>query len=358
MKKSKILLGVLLAILMVALFSVTAMAATVTPGGSTSVSFSVPDVCGVQVTDVSSSGSSSLSVGSASVSASGALTDGSVGASANKTTYYVSVDVSASSGAKVGDSITVTIYYDYTENGDDGFKSSSTSETVTVVGGGSGGGDTPITPDQPTKPDKPSEPAVKIDYSELNKWIKEKQGLDSSKYTKDTWDVVEDAYNKALNLRNSKKQDAVDAGAKALKEAIEGLKEMDYTLLEEAIAAAKKLGDSEELGNLWMKLADALKDGVGLLTSNDQQAVNDGAALINSIISQLNEELEKLREANAVYEGDYCNISIHHVWPILFFVSLGVNVVLAIVAIMLGKRRMGNKKDNTPLVDYQISDDE
>ena len=133
---------------------------------------------------------------------------------------------------------------------------------------------------------------------------------------------------------------------------------MDYTLLEEAIAAAKKLGDSEELGNLWMKLADALKDGVGLLTSNDQQAVNDGAALINSIISQLNEELEKLREANAVYEGDYCNISIHHVWPILFFVSLGVNVILAIVAIMLGKRRMGNKKDNTPLVDYQISDDE
>ena len=354
MKKSKILLGVLLAILMVALFSVTAMAATVTPGGSTSVSFSVPDVCGVQVTDVSSSGSSSLSVGSASVSASGALTDGSVGASANKTTYYVSVDVSASSSAKVGDSITVTIYYDYTVDGD-GYSSSSTSETVTVVSGGSV---TPGDPDQPTQPDKPSEPAVKIDYSELNKWIKEKQELDGSKYTKDTWGVVEDAYNKALNLRYSKSQDAVDAGAKALKEAIEGLKEMDYTLLEEAIAAAKKLGDSEELGSLWMKLADALKDGVGLLTSNDQQAVNDGAALINSIISQLNEELEKLREANAVYEGEYCNIPIHHVWPILFFVSLGVNVILAVVAIMLGKRRKGNKKDNTPLVDYQISDDE
>lgn len=357
MKKSKILLGVLLAVLMISLLSVTAMAATVTPGGSTSISLSVPDVCGVQVTDVSSSGSSSLSAGSASVSGSGFI-EGGVGFGSSQATYYVSVDVSASSSAKVGDSLTVTIYYDYTTDSID-LHSSSYTETVTVVGGGSsGGGDTPITPDQPTQPDKPSEPAVKIDYSELNKWIKEKQGLDSSKYTKDTWDPVEEAYNKALNLRNSKKQDAVDAGAKALKEAIEGLKEMDYTLLEEAIAAAKKLGDSEELGSLWMKLADALKDSVGLLTSNDQQAVNDGAALINSIISQLNEELEKLREANAVYEGDYCNISIHHVWPILFFVSLGVNVILAIVAIMLGKRRMGNKKDNTPLVDYQISDDE
>ena len=352
MKKSKILLGVLLAVLMISLLSVTAMAVTVTPGGSTSVSFSVSDVCGVQIDSYDGSGSSSLSVGSASVS--GGTSSGSVGYSAEPTTFWISVDVSASSSAKVGDSITVSISYYYSVDGTD-ISPSSYTETVTVVSGGV----TPDpTPDQPDQPTQPTEPAVKIDYSELNKWIKEKQGLDSSKYTKDTWDVVEDAYNKALNLRNSKKQDAVDAGAKALKEAIEGLKEMDYTLLEEAIAAAKKLGDSEELGSLWMKLADALKDGVGLLTSNDQQAVNDGAALINSIISQLNEELEKLREANAVYEGDYCNISIHHVWPILFFVSLGVNVILAIVAIMLGKRRKGNKKDNTPLVDYQISDDE
>lgn len=352
MKKSKILLGVLLAVLMISLLSVTAMAVTVTPGGSTSVSFSVSDVCGVQIDSYDGSGSSSLSVGSASVS--GGTSSGSVGYSAEPTTFWISVDVSASSSAKVGDSITVSISYYYSVDGTD-ISPSSYTETVTVVSGGV----TPDpTPDQPTQPDKPSEPAVKIDYSELNKWIKEKQELDGSKYTNDTWSVVEEAYGKALNLRYSKSQDAVDAGAKALKEAIEGLKEMDYTLLEEAIAAAKKLGDSEELGSLWMKLADALKDGVGLLTSNDQQAVNDGAALINSIISQLNEELEKLREANAVYEGEYCNIPIHHVWPILFFVSLGVNVILAVVAIMLGKRRKGNKKDNTPLVDYQIGDDE
>ncbi len=352
MKKSKILLGALIAILMIALLSVTAMAATVTPGGSTTVSMTVSGL-GADCS-VSASGSSSLSIGELGGSGGDFMSSGGLQVSENPSTFEFWVTVSASSNAKVGDSIDVTFTYTYSNN--EGPMGPYTStETVTVV---SGGGVTPGDPDQPTQPDKPSEPAVKIDYSELNKWIKEKQGLDSSKYTKDTWDPVEEAYNKALNLRNSKKQDAVDAGAKALKEAIEGLKEMDYTLLEEAIAAAKKLGDSEELGNLWMKLADALKDGVGLLTSNDQQAVNDGAALINSIISQLNEELEKLREANAVYEGDYCNISIHHVWPILFFVSLGVNVILAIVAIMLGKRRMGNKKDNTPLVDYQISDDE
>lgn len=352
MKKSKILLGALIAILMIALLSVTAMAATVTPGGSTTVSMTVSGL-GADCS-VSASGSSSLSIGELGGSGGDFMSSGGLQVSENPSTFEFWVTVSASSSAKVGDSIDVTFTYTYSNN-DGPMGPYTTTETVTVI---SGGGVTPGDPDQPTQPDKPAEPAVKIDYSELNKWIKEKQELDGSKYTNDTWGVVEDAYNKALNLRYSKSQDAVDAGAKALKEAIEGLKEMDYTLLEEAIAAAKKLGDSEELGNLWMKLADALKDGVGLLTSNDQQAVNDGAALINSIISQLNEELEKLREANAVYEGDYCNISIHHVWPILFFVSLGVNVILAIVAIMLGKRRMGNKKDNTPLVDYQISDDE
>ncbi len=351
MKKSKILLGALLAILMVALLSATAMAATVTPGGSTTVSMSV-NAKGANC-DVSSSGSSSLTVGSIQGSG-GALGSGGVQYGDTDTTLNFWVTVSASPTAKVGDSIDVTFTYE-TSVGEGLLGPYTYTETVTVVSGGSV---TPGDPDQPTQPTQPTEPAVKIDYSELNKWIKEKQELDGSKYTNDTWGVVEDAYNKALNLRNSKSQDAVDAGAKALKEAIEGLKEMDYTLLEEAIAAAKKLGDSEELGSLWMKLADALKDGVGLLTSNDQQAVNDGAALINSIISQLNEELEKLREANAVYEGEYCNIPIHHVWPILFFVSLGVNVILAIVAIMLGKRRKGNKKDNTPLVDYQIGDDE
>ena len=65
MKKSRILLGALIAILMVALLGVTAMAATVTPGGSTSISFSVSAVCGVQVIGGSASGGS---VGGYSVS--------------------------------------------------------------------------------------------------------------------------------------------------------------------------------------------------------------------------------------------------------------------------------------------------
>ena len=56
-------------------------------------------------------------------------------------------------------------------------------------------------------------------------------------------------------------------------------------------------------------------------------------------------------------EGDYCNIKIHKIWPILFFVSLGVNVLMGSVIVALVTRKKKNRKDNTPLVDYDIDDD-
>lgn len=130
MKKSKVLLGALIAVMMIALLSVTAMSATTTPGGSTSVSFSVPDICGIQATGVETSGSSNFTVSSPYVSGRG-LVIGSVGANSEPTTYTVTVDITASSEAKTGDSITITIYYDYTVDGD-GYSSDSYTETVTI----------------------------------------------------------------------------------------------------------------------------------------------------------------------------------------------------------------------------------
>lgn len=130
MKKGKILLGVMLAILMVALFSVTAMSATTTPGGSTSISFSVSGICGIQATSVDANGSPNFTVSSPRVSGSGFI-HGSVGFGAEPTTYTVTVDVAASAEARVGDSVTITVYYDYTVDGTD-LGSSSYTETVTI----------------------------------------------------------------------------------------------------------------------------------------------------------------------------------------------------------------------------------
>ena len=54
----------------------------------------------------------------------------------------------------------------------------------------------------------------------------------------------------------------------------------------------------------------------------------------------------------------FCNISIHKVWPILFFISLAANVVLVVVLVKKNGTKKKNQVDNTPLVDYDISDDE
>ena len=47
----------------------------------------------------------------------------------------------------------------------------------------------------------------------------------------------------------------------------------------------------------------------------------------------------------------------HRVWPILFFISLGLNAILVAVIGMAAAKKKKNAKDDTPLVDYDIGDD-
>ena len=84
-----------------------------------------------------------------------------------------------------------------------------------------------------------------------------------------------------------------------------------------------------------------------MLGSDDQAQVDAAAKQINDLIEQL-----------AGGNGKFCNISIHKVWPILFFISLAANVVLVVVLVKKNGTKKKNQVDNTPLVDYDISDDE
>ena len=47
----------------------------------------------------------------------------------------------------------------------------------------------------------------------------------------------------------------------------------------------------------------------------------------------------------------------HRIWPILFFISLALNVVFIVVIVVAVIRRKKNAKDDTPLVNYDIGDD-
>ena len=57
-------------------------------------------------------------------------------------------------------------------------------------------------------------------------------------------------------------------------------------------------------------------------------------------LTELMEVLEQLANKPADKEptGEFCNISIHYVWPILFFISLAVNAVLVILYFVRRKK--------------------
>ena len=65
-----------------------------------------------------------------------------------------------------------------------------------------------------------------------------------------------------------------------------------------------------------------------------------------------------MKQILAASGDELCNVKIHAVWPILFFISLAVNVVLVILVAKKSNRRKMSRRDSTPLVVYDISDDE
>jgi cbb3-type cytochrome oxidase subunit 3 len=210
---------------------------------------------------------------------------------------------------------------------------------------------------------------VKIDFTELNEQRDIAAGLSQGKYTAESWQVFADALAKANSLRNSKDQAAVDAAAKALKEAIAGLVEMDYSKLIAAMDQVANLTANDELAELFRQLFEANAEGKQLLSSGDQAAVDAGAAKITDLLAKIAAKLEELKKSDIVEvdkevevevmpSDDYCNIQIHKVWPILFWISFVLNLCFIGLIVFYFVRKKQNQKDNTPLVDYDISDDE
>lgn len=196
-------------------------------------------------------------------------------------------------------------------------------------------------------------PQVNIDYTELKKQIGIAEGLNKGDYTAESWAALEKALANAKNHLTSKNQAAVDKAAADLAAAIAALVKMDYSKLEEAIKNGNDLFGSDPLGKLWKELFDALLNGVGLIGSGDQAAVDAAAKNILSIIEALKKALAEALEkgegtiqppqpGGCEHEGPFCNIDIHKLWPILFFVSMIGNVALVVVIIVIKKK--SNKK--------------
>jgi len=206
---------------------------------------------------------------------------------------------------------------------------------------------------------------VKINYDKLNKQIEIAEGLKEADYDAEAWKVFAEVLKAAKELTKSKDQAAVDKGARDLTEALTTLVGVDHTKLRAAIDKVAEHSQAPVLSSLWYQMIDVLDQAEELLESTDQAAVDAGVARLESLIDQI-AKAAAAAEPGTVTEqvpveveptDDYCNIGIHKLWPILFFVSLALNVGFAAVIIIYLIRRKKNQQDDTPLVDYDIDDD-
>ena len=272
--------------------------------------------------------------------------------------------VKIKSTAQAGDTCSITFTYNRGTDGT-GMTVQSGADTATIQVLKKEVVD-PTTPTTPTTPTEPTPGETKIDRTELEKQITLAKSLNEKDYTTESWATLADALKNAQDRMTTGDQNAVDAAAKQLAAAIEALKRVDYTKLEAALESVKGLGD-EKFGDLLKQLMDAMFEGEKLMESNDQGAIDAAAAKIADLVEQIRKQLGEMTTVGTIVDGEpnegepsgkYCNIKIHYVWPIIAIVSLIVNVALIAVIVVYMNKKKKNQKDNTPLVDYNIADDE
>jgi len=385
----------------------------VLPGESTVVSFKVSNILGIDGT-ITVEDPNGIVSSSSITSVNTALAGNFSGekfiyatSDMNAADFTINYKVTLNSGVTAGKECVVTFKYEVTDTSL--ALSDWKTETQTIVVGKKAdvttiyipGGDRPpyetLAPADTTKPEettkpiettppteppvttkppvtvKPSEPdtpvVVTVDYTELKKQIEIAEGLNQFKYTADSWANLAKALEEGKAALSSKKQEVVDNAAAALAKAISELVELDFSALLAAIERVEAFLNSNEIAKKAQELITALANAQALLNSaTDQATIDAAAAELASLMEQLEQllaslftEKEIIKEVEKIVEvepeGDYCNIPIHHVWPILFFVSLAVNVGLIVLVVVFVVRKKKTQVDDTPVVDYDIGDD-
>ena len=202
--------------------------------------------------------------------------------------------------------------------------------------------------------ENPDNPPPTIDYTKLAEQIARAEALDETKYTEETWERLEYSLETARNALTSKVQAVVDGAALALQSAIEGLEEknpttpnppslngVDYTELNAQIGIAKALLERNYTPESWRNMTEALAVAEAALSSNEQSFVDSAAENLKTAIGAL-----------VVIEEDNTP---NMLWLVIVLSSIIVAIVAAVVIAMIIKKK--REKDLTPLVDYDIEDD-
>lgn len=205
-----------------------------------------------------------------------------------------------------------------------------------------------------------------VDYTELAKQITVANGLNRSDYTDESRELLDAALSAAQKAMNSDKQSEVTAAAESLRATVAGMVAMDYSRLRDALTRADALLASEQAATLWEQLSETAVESRQLLQSGDQQAVDQAAGKLENLLTSIAVLLEGDSETKVIVQekpvevlpsGDYCNVGRHHLWTVLLVVSAVLNLVLIGVMVAYVIRKTKNRRDDTPLVDYDIDDD-
>ncbi len=203
-----------------------------------------------------------------------------------------------------------------------------------------------------------------VDYTELNHQIEAAKALAKGEYTAQSWQDMQQALEAAEKLTTSRSQANVDAGAKALADAIAKLEKIDLAKLKAAISATEELLKDNDFAGKWDPMITALEAARENLESGDQAAVDAAEKALTEALNGVKAALDEMKGEEKIVEVEkepsyaFCNIRFHKVLLVLFIISAVINVVFIVLLVLWLLRRKKNTKDSTPLVNYRIGDDD
>ena len=277
----------------------------------------------------------------------------------------IDVTVTIYSGAPKGSTCNITFRYAVTEPGSD--RPGPMQELVyTVTVRTDGQTTTPTTPTTTTTPTtQPTNP--KVDVSALQEQIRIAQSLTSYDYSKTTWAAVDKAVQDGTTALSSDSQSEVDAATQAIKDAIKKLVRVDYSRLQAALDSVGNMDKHGDLTAIWSRFIEALQNARIQRTSGDQAAVDRATKELLDSMEELQKALEEMgglitveKEVPVEVEPsyDFCNITGHTVRLIVMIASLALNGILIGLIVYYFLKKRSTQKDKTPLVEYDITDDE
>lgn len=382
---AKKLLVMLIAVLLLSAGVMTAEAAEGKAGQTVSVSFQFNDIRGIDGSFEFTNKEmfSSISYNS---TFSGARFN-------NDKVFYSTTEAGTSSGsitvtcviaanAAPGSTCVITMSnINLTDGNTNSVKGGTRSERITVTGGGEQiDTGTQNTTDEIVD-NQPSNGSVKKnnsqtgtsqttapDKTKLQEQIAAASGFSKAGYTKSSWDALVQALANGKSALSSASQQTIDAAALTLEAAKNSLVKMDYSGLQKAMDEANQFTENQRVATLFNQLSVAVSNGALLLESDDQTTVDAAKQEINDLLTQIRAELatdEGQEAANTGVVNDYvaadkkdCTRVMHKIWPLLFFISLAVNVILLILLHPGIRRRLQKNGDDIPMMDYDIDDDE